>query len=115
MQKESLSMAFFSSGRGGGEDVEYGYKGKGVTTHLVVERRGRPLALTSTSAAKDECREVGPLLAKVQVFIRKIWRKGKTPILEADKGYDARSVRKEVLRHKVYPLIARRKNTKGYH
>ncbi|MBS4168366.1 hypothetical protein [Parachlamydia sp. AcF125] len=30
----------FSAGKGGGELVDYGYKGKGVTTHLLVDNEG---------------------------------------------------------------------------
>lgn len=112
---ERLSAdGFFSGGRGGGEQVDYGYKGKGVTTHLLVEKSGRPLAVTSTPASGDERQQVGPLLNKIHVLIGKIWKKGKIPILEADKGYDALDVRKKTLSHKVFSLIAHRKRTKGY-
>ena len=58
-------MVFFSSGKGGGEEVEYGYKGKGVTSHLLVDSEGRPLAITTTSAKGDERDQVDPLLKKV--------------------------------------------------
>ncbi len=34
---------FFSAGKGGGEKVDHGYKGKGVTTHLLVDGLGQPL------------------------------------------------------------------------
>ena len=55
---------FFSSGKGGGEKVDHGYKGKGVTTHLLVDGLGQPLATTSTGASGDERQEVIPLLKK---------------------------------------------------
>jgi transposase len=55
---------FFSAGKGGGEEIEYGYKGKGTTTHLLVDGQGSPLCTTSTSAAGDERKEVRPLLKK---------------------------------------------------
>ncbi len=55
---------FFSAGKGGGESVEYGYKGKGVTTHLMTDGLGNPLRLTSTGAAGNERTEVIPLLKK---------------------------------------------------
>jgi transposase len=35
---------FFSAGKGGGEEVDHGYKGKGVTSHLIVDGLGQPLA-----------------------------------------------------------------------
>ena len=55
---------FFSAGKGGGENVEYGYKGKGVTTHLMTDGLGNPLRVTSSGAAGNERAEVMPLLKK---------------------------------------------------
>lgn len=57
---------FFSAGKGGGEKVDHGYKGKGVTTHLLVDGHGNPLKTTSTGASGDERKEVLPLLKKNQ-------------------------------------------------
>jgi len=61
---------FFSSGKGGGEKVDYGYKGKGLTTHLLVDGLGQPLRTTSTGAAGDERKEVIPLLKKNQRMVK---------------------------------------------
>jgi transposase len=94
--------------------VDYGYKGKGVTSHLLVEKQGKPLAVTSTSASGDERKQVSPLLEEAGKLIARVWAKGRVPILEADKGYDAIQTRKDALNHKVFPMIARRKNTTGY-
>jgi hypothetical protein len=77
-------MVFFPSGRGGGDQIDYGYKGKGVTSHLVVEKSGKPLSVTSTPASGDERKQVSPLLGKICGLINRVWKKGKTPILEAD-------------------------------
>jgi len=55
---------FFSAGKGGGEDVEYGYKGKGVTTHVLSDGEGNPLKIVATGAAGDERQQVTPLLKK---------------------------------------------------
>ncbi len=33
-----------------GEEIECGFKEKGTTTHLLVDRNGSPVALTSTAA-----------------------------------------------------------------
>jgi IS5 family transposase len=107
-------MVFFSSGRGGGELVDYGYKGKGVTSHLLVEKSGKPLAITSTPASGDERKQVKVLLGKIRRLISKIWKQGKIPIIEADKGYDSEETRLDALFHKVFPLIAYRKRTKGF-
>jgi len=47
-------MVFFSGGKGGGEMVDYGYKGKGVTTHLLADGEGNPLSFEVTRAKGDE-------------------------------------------------------------
>lgn len=47
-------MALFPPGKGGGEDVDYGYKGKGVTAHLLVDGNGMPLSVSATSASGSE-------------------------------------------------------------
>ena len=44
--------------------MDYGYKGKGVTTHLLVDGFGQPLGVTSTGASGDERKEVIPLRIK---------------------------------------------------
>ncbi|MEK6968254.1 MAG: hypothetical protein AABX51_06490 [Nanoarchaeota archaeon] len=82
-----------------------------MTSHLLVEKSGKPLAITSTQASGDERKQVIPLLGKVIPFIKKVWNQGKVPILEADKGYDSEQTRIDVLSHEVFPLIARKRNT----
>lgn len=96
-------MVFFSAGKGGGEEVEYGYKGKGVTTHTLVDVHGSPVAVTSTGAAGDEREQVSPLLDKVNQWVRSLLQRGITPILEADKGYDSMELRIEILVRKIFP------------
>ena len=59
-------MVFFSGGKGGGEMVDYGYKGKGMTTHLLVEGNGYPLCFEVTSAKGDERQEVEKLLIPIE-------------------------------------------------
>lgn len=103
-------MAFFSRGKGGGEEIAYGFKGKGTTTHLLVDENGAPVAFTSTAANGDERQQVEPLLDKVQNRIDDVReRLGTIPIFEADKGYDADELRKKLLRRIVFPWICRRK------
>ena len=63
---------FFSPGKGGGEKVDYGYKGKGMTTHLLVDGLGQPLKATSTGASGDERKEVIPLLKKISGWLKPI-------------------------------------------
>ena len=68
---------FFSAGKGGGEEIEYGYKGKGTTTHLLVDGQGSPLNITSTSAAGDERKEVVPLIKKNRQMAKTAGKQGK--------------------------------------
>ena len=68
---------FFSPGKGGGEKVDHGYKGKGVTTHLLVDGFGQPLKTTSTAASGDERKEVVRLLKKNQRLAKTAHRSGK--------------------------------------
>lgn len=82
---------FFFSREGGGEEIEYGYKGKGTTTHLLVDGNGLPIAFTSTAANGDERQEVEPLLDQVRKHIDDVIANKVIPILEAGKGYDRRT------------------------
>lgn len=85
--------------------MEYGYKGKGVTNHLLVDGLGQPLAVTSTGAAVDERTQVIPLLRRISGWLKPLISRGVTPIMEADKGYDAESLRLQVLSCKIFPYI----------
>jgi len=98
-------MVFFSQGRGGGEEVAYGYKGKGVTNHLIVDHRGNPVGVKSTAANVSEQDQVLPLLGKIDKFLKALIAKGITPVLEADKGYDSRILRINVLLTRIFPWI----------
>ncbi|KIA78119.1 IS5 family transposase [Parachlamydia acanthamoebae] len=100
---------FFPRGKGGGEEIEYGFKGKGTTTHLLVDGNGSPVVFTSTPANGDECKQVEPLLDRVHKHIVDLSNTGIIPILEADKGYDAESLRDKLLRRRIFPGICRRK------
>jgi hypothetical protein len=44
------SMALFPPGKGGGELVAYGYKGKGILIHTITEGNGMPLSNRTTSS-----------------------------------------------------------------
>ena len=103
-------MVFFSAGKGGGELIDYGYKGKGVTTHLLVDGSGNPIAFEVTSAKGDERQQVESLLDSVSHQLHFFFQEtGCIPIFEADKGYDAEAVRDKLLNRRIYPLIARRR------
>ena len=97
-------MALFPSGKGGGDLVAYGYKGKGVTIHSLVDANGNPLAITTTPANVDERKLVEPLLDIID----------QTPgALYADKGYDALWLRWHLQKCRgIEPFIAKRERPK---
>lgn len=107
-------MVFFSAGKGGGELIDYGYKGKGVTTHLLVDAEGNPVAFEITDAKGDERQQVEPLLDRVKHQLE-AFRKDTNciPIFEADKGYDAEALRDKLLNRQIYPMISRRRMSKN--
>ena len=86
----------FAAGKGGGEGVDYGFKGKGVTSHALVDGNGNPLAITSTGSSGDEREQVEPLLDSIKLITGKQGRsKSRPKSLELDKGYDSKEVRKK--------------------
>ena len=103
-------MVFFSAGKGGGEEIEYGFKGKGTTTHLLIDGKGSPVAFKSTAANGDERQQVEPLLDRVQHKLDNLReRLDCLPIFEADKGYDAEHLRDKLLQRRIFPWICRRR------
>ncbi len=48
-----LLTVLFPSGKGGGVEVSYGYKGKGILIHLLFDLKGRILLACSTSVNED--------------------------------------------------------------
>src|SRR5215471_2288881 len=59
-------MALFPPGKGGGEGVARGGKGKGILIHSLTEGGGMPLANRTTPANGDERAHVLPLLDAVK-------------------------------------------------
>lgn len=101
---------FFQAVRAEEKRVSYGYKGKGVTGHLLVDGNGSPLGITVTGANGNEKKQEEPLLDKVQEKLTSFQqRTGCIPLFEAGKGYDADYLRKNLLRKAIYPWICRRR------
>ncbi|MFY9715537.1 MAG: hypothetical protein WCE84_05630, partial [Candidatus Rhabdochlamydia sp.] len=72
--------------------------------HLLIEKSGGLLAITSISAPRVEKKHAISWIRKVISFIKKAWNQGKSPILEADKPY----VEDKFLKyHKIYFFFAR--------
>ena len=85
-------MGLFPPCKGHGKGGAFGHKGKGHTVHLVVDKRGLPLAVSTTPANWAEVKQVLPLLQKINP--------PKRSVLQADKGYDS-----DPLRYKLTWLL----------
>jgi len=90
----------FAPGKGGGEKIEYGYKGKGSTINLTVDENGMPLVATVTPASGNEKKEVFKMLDSPIIP-----KDGRVKNLHADKGYDANSLREELKAIGINPVI----------
>jgi hypothetical protein len=77
-------MAHFPPGKGVGEGVTYGRKGKGIVIHSLTDGAGMPLSTHTTPANGDERAQVMPLLDALHI------RTGK----RADRGNASRCWRR---------------------
>jgi transposase len=96
----------FVPGKGGGDDADHGYKGKGVTVHVPAEENGMPLSVTSTGASGSEREQVEVLLDAADIQTGQAGRPKKRPrALQTDKGYDSRDLRNKVRRRGISPYV----------
>ena len=104
-----LLMALFPAGSGGGEEIAYGGKGKGVLIHTLTEGNGMPLANSTTPANGNEREQVLPLLDKVKLKTLKRGRlRKRLKVLAADKGYDSKQQRVSLRQRGIRPQIPKR-------
>jgi len=90
-------MALLPPGKGGGEGVARGGKGKGILIHRLTEAHGMPLANRITPANGDERAQVLPLLDAVKVRPGQRGRPRKRlKVIATDKGYDAQALRQQL-------------------
>jgi IS5 family transposase len=102
-------MARFPPGKGGGEGVAYGRKGKGILIHSLTDGAGMPLSSCTTPANGDERAQVIPLLDTLHVRTGKHGRPRKRlKVLAADKGYDAKALRQRLRTRGIRPQIPKR-------
>lgn len=102
-------MALFPPGKGGGEGVAYGRKGKGLLIHSLTDATGMPLSTCTTPANGDERAQVLPLLDTLHVRTGKQGRPRKRlKVLAADKGYDAKDLRRRLRTRGIRPQIPKR-------
>jgi hypothetical protein len=103
------SMALFPPGKGGGEDVARGGKGKGILIHSLTEGGGMPLANRTTPANGDERAQVLPLLDAVKIRTGKRGRPRKRlRVIATDKGYDAKALREKLRKRGIRAQIPKR-------
>ncbi|MEJ6481052.1 transposase [Nostoc punctiforme UO1] len=99
----------FPPGKGGGEEVAYGGKGKGILIHTLTEGNGMPLANCTTPANGNEREQVIPLLDKVKLKTLKRGRpRRRIKVLAADKGYDSKQKRADLRFPSIRPQIPKR-------
>jgi len=102
-------MALFPPGKGGGDGIAYGYKGKGILIHSITDANGMPLVAITTPANGDERQQVLPMLAQIRLTTGKPGNPKRRPkTLAADKGYDARWLRQRLRNKGIRPQIKKR-------
>ena len=102
-------MARFPPGKGGGEGVARGGKGKGILIHSLTEAAGMPLATCTTPANGDERAQVLPLLDAVRLRTGQRGRPRKRlNVLATDKGYDAKALRQQLRTRGIRAQIPKR-------
>ncbi|CDN14868.1 hypothetical protein RintRC_4172 [Richelia intracellularis] len=81
-------------GKGRGDGVPYGGKGKGILIHTLTEPSGMPLSNRTTPANGSEIDQVIPILDSVKLKTNKHGRPRKSlKVLAAEKGYDSKDKR----------------------
>jgi Transposase DDE domain len=103
------SMALFPPGKGGGEGVARGGKGKGILIHSLTEGGGMPLANRTTPANGDERAHVLPLLDAVKIRTGNRGRPRKRlRVIATEKGYDAKALREKLRKRGIRAQIPKR-------
>jgi len=96
-------------GKGGGQGVARGGKGKGILIHSLTAATGMPLATCTTPANGDERAQVLPLLDAVRMRTGTRGRPRKRlKALATDKGYDATDLRQQLRTRGIRAQIPKR-------
>jgi DDE family transposase len=98
----------FCPGQKRGEDIAYGWKGKGSTVHLLTEGKGLPLAFLATAANVSEVTVGLKVVDQVRVPRPQGRPKKRPASLGADKSYDSAEFRYQLRRRHIQPAIPRR-------
>lgn len=99
----------FPPGKGGGRGVEYGFKGKGILIHLIVDAKGMPLSFSVTAANGDERSEAKTNTEKIRITHGKPGRPKRYPKkIAGDKGFDSKDLRDHFRKKGIKPEIPKR-------
>jgi Transposase DDE domain len=102
-------MAHFPPGKGGGDGVARGGKGKGILIHSLTGAAGMPLANRTTPANGNERAQVLPLLDAIRLRTGTRGRPRKRlKVIATDKGYDAKDLRQQLRTRGIRAQIPRR-------
>jgi Transposase DDE domain len=105
----ALWMARFPPGKGGGEGIARGGKGKGILIHSLTDGGGMPLVNRTTPANGDERAQVLPLLDAVKLRTGRPGRPRKRlKVIATDKGYDAKALRQTLRKRGIRAQIPKR-------
>ena len=97
-------MARFPPGKGGGEGVAYGRKGKGILIHSLTDAAGMPLSTCTTPANGDERAQVLPLLDTLtSARAHAADRANGSRCWLRIKAYDAKDLRQRLRRRGIRP------------
>src|SRR5437764_13509468 len=101
-------MARFPPGKGGGEGVAHGGKGKGILIHSLTEGRGMPLANRTSPANGDARAHVLPWLEAVKIRTGNRGRpRTRLQVIATDKGYYAQRLRQQLRKRGIRAQIAK--------
>jgi IS5 family transposase len=102
-------MGHVPPGKGGGEGVAHGRKGKGILIHSLTDAAGMPLSTCTTPANGDERAQGLPLLDACRIRTGKRGRPRKRlKVLATDKGYEAKALRHRLRKRGIRPQIPKR-------
>jgi hypothetical protein len=102
-------MAPFPPGKGGGEGVAYGRKCQSILIHSLTAAAGMPLSTRTIPANGDERAQVIPPLDALRVRTGTRGRpRQRLKVLAADKGYDAKDLRRRLRNRGLRPQIPQR-------
>jgi hypothetical protein len=102
----------FVPGKGGSDDVAYGFKGKGATLHHMCDNNGRTIALETTAANVDERKVLEALLDRFEIQNGKPGRpKKRMKVLQGDKGYQDKNLQERLKKRGISTEFSRKETT----